>query len=171
MSHFKARAGIQKFCAAALLCALYLPSSLWAADKKIDLAVNGNKLDFLNSECPANPGFNGCVEVGRGSKNWIVWELDDAAVSAGWVLTGLQLNLQEIANPAIRQCAIDDLNVDPGTGFATDFRVQGNGKFGKVWDNNDCAVEYEVAYLVFARNERTGEEANSDPIIKNGGRN
>jgi hypothetical protein len=155
----------------ALFGVLIAPSTLWAADPKIDLAVQGNKLTFLNSECPSDPGYNGCVEVARGSKNWIMWELDHDAVRAGWVLTGLQLKLHQIADPAIRQCVLEDFNVDPGSGFANDFQVQGNGRFGQNWDNNDCPMEYEVAYLVYARNEQTGEEANSDPIIKNGGRN
>lgn len=156
---------------AALLSTLLLSPGLWAADPKIDLAVRDGKLVFLNSECPSNPGLNGCVEVARGSKNWIMWELDSDAVRAGWVLTGLQLNVQDIGDPSIRQCAVDDFNVDPGSGWARNFKVQGNGKFGQNWDENSCEQEYEVGYLVHARNRETGEEANSDPIIKNGGRN
>lgn len=171
MSLFKAKAGISKICAVALLCVLYTPSSLWAADKKIDLFADGDKLKFKNSECPASPNLKGCVKVGKGSKNWIKWELDKNSARAGWVLTRLELKLDQIADPAIRQCVIDDLNVDPATGFALDFRVQGNGKWAKNWDNNDCQVAYEVAYVIYARNTVTGKDADSDPIIKNGGRN
>ncbi len=157
---------------AALVGALAVPSSLFAADPKIDLDVvssgGGAKLRFLNSACPSDPAYAGCVDVAKGSKNWIGWELSNEAWQDGWVITGLQLMMDD---PRLTDCIVRDFNVDPNTGYANDFRVQGNGKFGRNWDENSCDFAYEVAYLVFARNNNTGEEANSDPIIRNGGRN
>ena len=155
-----------------LLAVLLAPTALLAADPKIDLEVissgGGSKLQFQNSACPSDPGLAGCVEVAKGSKNWINWELSQQAWQDGWVITRLQLKLDD---PELTECIVSDFNVDPNSGIANDFRVQGNGKFGRNWDNNNCPHEYEVAYLVFARNNNTGEEASSDPIIKNGGRN
>ena len=154
------------------LAILAAPSSVFAADPKIDLDVvssgGGAKLQFLNSACPSDPGYAGCVDVAKGSKNWIGWELSQEAWQDGWVITGLQLMLED---PALTDCIVRDFNVDRNTGDANDFRVQGNGKFGRNWDENSCDFAYEVAYLVFARNNNTGEEANSDPVIRNGGRN
>lgn len=156
----------------AMVTIFLAPASLLAADPKIDLEIvstgGGSKLQFTNSECPSDPGFAGCVNVAKGSKNWIKWELSQDAWQDGWMLTGLQLILED---PALTDCIVRDFNVDPNTGQANNFRVQGNGQYGKNWDANDCEIAYEVGYLVFARNKHTGEEANSDPIIRNGGRN
>lgn len=155
-----------------IMASIFLaPASALAADPKIDLDVistgGGSKLQFTSSACPSDPGFAGCVNVAKGSKNWITWELSDDAWRDGWVLTGLQLILDD---PELTDCIVRDFNVDSGTGQANDFHVQGNGKYGRNWDANDCETAYEVGYLVFARNTNTGEEANSDPVIRNGGR-
>jgi len=159
-------------CAAFLgaVFALSLPLSSFADDPKIDLYVDGGKLRFMNSACPSEPGNLGCVEVARGSKNWIMWELDNSAVQAGWRLTTLQLNWDR-GNQALTDCVVADFNVDPGLGTAIDFQVRGNGSWARNWDDNGCEFAYTIAYLVSAENPTTGERANSDPIIKNGGRN
>ena len=154
------------WCLAVAFAATVPGTALFAADPKIDLGVSGNKLVFLNSACPSDPGLKGCVEVARGSKNWIMWELSNDAVSAGWVLTGLQMRMDD---PNLTDCIVRDFNVDPGSGWANNFQVQGNGRFGKNWDENSCHTAYEVGYLVYARNTQTGAEANSDPVIRNGG--
>ena len=163
---------VSRRCAAflAAILALSLPLSSLADDKKIDLYVEGGKLRFANSECPSEPSNLGCVEVGRGSKNWIAWELDNAAVQAGWALTTLQLDWDR-GNQALTDCVVADFNVDPYLGHAIDFQVRGNGSWARNWDDNNCGFAYTVAYLVSAENTMTGEKANSDPIIKNGGRN
>ncbi len=153
--------------ASALGLALLMPTAAFAADPKIDLYVDGGKLRFGNSECPSEPGLMGCVEVGAGSKNWIQWELAQNDWQDGWQLSGLQLSWD---GSVPVDCVVRDFNVDPGSGWANDFQVQGNGKWARNWDENDCEQSYVVNYRVYARNQNTGEEANSDPIIKNGGR-
>ena len=156
------------------LAILAAPSTVSAADPKIDLDVvssgGGAKLQFLNSACPSDPGYAGCVDVAKGSKNWINWELSSAATQAGWVLSAVRLDLNSLPSN-IRECAVHDFNLNPNTGYANDFRVQGNGKTGKLRDENDCETAYEINYLIFAENRETGEQANSDPVIRNGGRN
>ncbi len=172
MSHDNKNFHVRTAVITLLLVALATPASLFAADPKIDMDVvssgGGAKLRFLNSACPSDPAYAGCVDVAKGSKNWIGWELSQEAWQEGWVITGLQLILDD---PELTDCIVRDFKVDPNTGYANDFRVQGNGKFGRNWDENSCDFAYEVAYLVFARNNNTGEEANSDPVIRNGGRN
>jgi len=174
MSHFTTHDRIRKILHAGILAALISPGVLFAADPKIDIDVvqggGGYKLDFLNSECPDSPGYKGCIKVGTGSKNWIMWELTKKATRAGWVFSALQMDIDSLPSN-IRNCAIQDFNLDPGTGYANDFRVQGNGKFAKNWNENGCNTAYEVNYLIFAENRETGEQADSDPIIRNGGRN
>ena len=150
--------------------ALSLPLSSFAADPKIDLYVEGNKLRFKNSECPSQPNTLGCVEVGRGSKNWIQWELDNDAVRDGWVLTTLQLDWDR-GNQALTDCVVADFNVDPYLGHAIDFQVRGNGSWARNWDDNNCEFPYTVAYLISAEVPGTDRKATSDPLIKNGGRN
>lgn len=155
---------------AAVVLALSLPLSSFAADPKIDLVYKDGKLRFTNSACPSEPSNLGCVEVGRGSKNWIMWELDNDSVRDGWQLTTLQLDWDR-GNQALTDCVVADFNVDPYLGNAINFEVRGNGSWARNWDDNDCEFAYTVAYLVSAENTMTGEKANSDPIIKNGGRN
>ena len=163
---------VPRRCAAVLgfVLALSLPLSSFADDKKIDLYIEGSKLRFANSECPSEPGNLGCVEVARGSKNWIMWELDNASVGKGWKLTTLQLDWDR-GNQALTDCVVADFNVDPYLGHAIDFQVRGNGSWARNWDDNNCEFSYTVAYLVSAENPMTGEQATTDPIIKNGGRN
>lgn len=158
-------------CAAVLgaALALSLPVSSFAADKKIDLYVDGDKLRFSNSECPSEPDNLGCIDVERGSKNWITWELDNDAVRAGWVLTTLQLDWDR-GNQALTDCVVADFNVDPYLGHAIDFQVRGNGSWGRNWDDNNCEFSYTVAYLISAEIPGTDRKATTDPIIRNGGR-
>ena len=118
------------------------PATALAADPKIDLDIistgGGSKLQFTSSACPSDPGFMGCVNVAKGSKNWINWELSNEASRDGWVLTRLQLNLDD---PELTDCIVRDFNVDPNTGVANDFRVQGNGKYGRNWVPGVCAQQ------------------------------
>ena len=172
MSHGKASTFGRYSGLAVLLAVLSLPGSLWAADPKIDLYVEGSegnyKLRFLNSECPGEPNRLGCIKVAKGSKNWLQWEMDKDDWKDGWDFHALKLSWDD---PSLTNCIVADFNVDPNTGYANDFQVRGNGKFGRNRDENDCERPYEVNYRIYARNRETGEEANSDPIIKNGGRN
>lgn len=169
---FRKKVRLKTACLAAVIAAGMISEAAMAADPKIDLRVietsDGYKLEFLNSECPGDPAFMGCVDVARGSKNWIQWELDDSAWQDGWILEDLRLSWSD---QRLTNCIVHDFDVNPNTGYARDFRVQGNGKFGKLRDENDCEFAYEVNYLISARKKHTGDTANSDPIIRNGGRN
>ena len=172
MKHLRKNILIRTICRTAILAAMLMPLTVFAADPKIDLKIyesdGGYKLAFVNSECPSDPTFNGCINVAQGSKNWLQWEIDIDDWQDGWDLTALQISWSD---PQVATCAVKDFNLDPQTGDANDFRIQGSGKFAKNWDENDCAFAYEVNYRIYARNRNTGEEANSDPVIRNGGRN
>lgn len=165
------KALIKTICKVAVLGSVLFSGASFAADPKIDLKLvdtgDGYKLEFLNSECPGDPAYLGCVNVAKGSKNWIQWELDKKAWKDGWVFVDLRLNWSD---PQLTDCIANDFDVNPNTGYARDFRVQGNGKFAKLRDENGCDFAYEVNYLISARNKHTGDTANSDPIIRNGGR-
>lgn len=171
MIYLKDRFLIKTICRVAVVAAVVLPTTVFAADPKIDLRIvetgGSYKLEFMNSECPSDPAYLGCVDVAKGSKNWIQWELEDTAWQDGWVLEDFKLSWtdQQLTN-----CIVNDFDINPNTGYARDFRIQGNGKFGKLRDENDCEFAYEVNYLISARNKNTGDTANSDPIIRNGGR-
>lgn len=172
MFMFRKKVRFKTVCLAAVIATGMISEASMAADPKIDLRVietsNGYKLEFMNSECPGDPAYMGCVDVAQGSKNWIQWELDEADWQDGWVLEDLQLSWND---PQLTNCVVNDFDVNPNTGYARDFRVQGNGKFGKLRDENDCEFAYQVNYLISARKKHTGDTANSDPIIRNGGRN
>jgi len=172
MNIFDNQVRIKIICIAAVLATGLISEASMAADPKIDLQVvqtsNGYKLEFMNSECPGDPAYLGCVNVAKGSKNWIQWELDDTASQDGWVLEDLRLSWSD---QRLTNCIVSDFDVNPNTGYARDFRVQGNGKYGKLRDENDCEFAYEVNYLISARNKHSGDTADSDPIIRNGGRN
>lgn len=147
------------------------PASLFAADPKIDLKIVDNggkfKIVFENSECPSDPALLGCINVAKGSKNWLQWEVKQGDWQNGWDLSDLQLIWDD---PGLTNCIVNDFDVNPQTGYANDFRVEGNGKQGKVRDENDCEFAYEVNYRIYARNRDTGKMADSDPVIRNGGR-
>lgn len=172
MNIFSNKVRIKTICIAAVLATGLISEASMAADPKIDLQVvqtsNGYKLKFKNSECPNDPAYLGCVDVAKGSKNWIQWELDDKAWQDGWVLEDFRLSWSD---QRLTNCIVHDFDVNPNTGYARDFRIQGNGKFGKLRDENGCEFAYEVNYLISARNKHSEDMANSDPIIRNGGRN
>lgn len=167
MNRVRRKVRISIIFSAAALISVFLPGTLFAADPKVDLEIYSNgggyKLGFLNSQCPGEPNHMGCVNVAQGSKNWIQWELN----AEGWDLTALQIIWDD---DSLTDCVVRDFNVDPNTGYAKDFQVRGNGKFGRNWDENDCDRPYVVSYRIYARNRITGDEANSDPRIKNGGK-
>lgn len=174
MRFFERKVQIKSICIASIVAAGMLPFGLFAADPKIDVDVvsgaGGYKLVFRNSECPSEPGHMGCVEVAKGSKNWIMWELSNQAARDGWQLASLEMNLAGLADPALRDCAASDFDLDPSNGRANGFQVQGNGRSAKNWDENGCDVAYQVAYLLYAENPGMNQRANSDPVIKNGGK-
>jgi len=170
MTHSKARPGVIVTRAAVFLAALLLSSPLFAANPKIDLTVgevDGQpKLLFTSSACPS--GTVGEVCVGKGSKVFIMWELDKESNDKGWDLSGLSLSWSDDV-PV--DCVVADFNVDPQTGEALGFQVQPNGRDARNRDDNGCDEPYEVNYTISATHRTMDVTIDSDPIIRNGGRN
>lgn len=160
------------------LCML-LPVSAWAQNPHIDLSVTGSgdsaKIQFLNSACPQEPGNRGCVELGHGMQNHISWELDQDSWQAGWRLTALFFSPDgdhwgDSGYP-LSDCTMEDFELPPGdryTGQASTAEIRAGGKRLRIRDQN-----YNVCntwYRIFATNSN-GDQADSDPIIKNRGGN
>lgn len=168
MHHRKAIRFVSNTCAA-IAATLVFSTPLLAADPKIDLyvgEVNGQqKLLFGSTGCPN--GKPGEICVAKGSKVWIMWELDKASNDAGWELSGLRLSWDD---PLLTPCIVDDFNVDPQSGVALDFEVKPGGKEARNRDENDCTKAYEANYTISATHPTMGP-INSDPVIRNGGRN
>lgn len=172
MSQTKINVRIGTICFIAVFISMILPSTVFAADPKIDVQVvetgDGYKLRFLNSECGS--GELGCVDVAKGSKNWIFWELNAVSQDNGWVLTGLQFSDNgNWGGPLSNPCIATDFDADPHTGWALDFERHSNDHWARVRDENDCLNPYSVNYRLHAVNGQ-GDKADSDPVIRNGGR-
>ena len=162
----------------ALLCIL-LPISASAQNPHIDLSVTGSgdaaKIQFLNSACPQEPGNRGCVELGHGMQNHISWELDQDSWQAGWRLTALFFSPDgshwgENDYP-LNDCTMEDFELAGGdryTGQASSAMVVANGKRLRIMDLNKNVCD--TWYRIFATNIN-GDQADSDPIIKNRGGN
>lgn len=156
-----------------------LPVSAWAQNPHIDLSVSGSgdsaKIQFLNSACPQEPGNRGCVELGHGMQNHISWELDQDSWQAGWRLAALFFSPDgshwgENGYP-LNDCTMEDFELVDGdrhTGQASSAVVVANGKRLRIWDKNENVCD--TWYRIFATNNN-GDQADSDPIIKNRGGN
>ena len=155
---------------AAVAATLVFSTPLLAADPKIDLyvsEVNGQqKLQFKGTGCPN--GKPGEVCVAKGSKVWIMWELDKDDNDDGWELSGLRLSWDDAR---LTNCIVADFNVDPQTGEALNFEVKPGGKEARNRDENDCDQAYEVNYTISATHRVMDVTIDSDPVIRNGGRN
>lgn len=158
---------------------LTLSAQALAQNPHIDLTVVESagvaKMQFQNSACPQHPNDKGCVSVDRGNRSWISWEIDQASWQNGWRITELHFSPDgthwgESGYP-LMDCTVFDFGLtetDRMTGVASSAQSDGNGKRMKIWDenNNRC----ETWYRLFAENIDTGETADSDPVIRNGGR-
>jgi hypothetical protein len=136
---------------------------LMAQDKHIDVAVNGNKLVFQNSECPDRPNEMGCVLVERGNSPLISWELVGAG-SEGWTLSALQFN-----PVPLQQCTVDDFGLseaDRQTGIASTAQILANGKRLQIRDRNRNVCESQYTLIAVSSD---GRQIDSDPVIRNGG--
>lgn len=163
----------------AAVCVMLLPMSAWAQNPHIDLSVTGSgdsaKIQFLNSACPQEPGNRGCVELGHGMQNHISWELDQDSWQAGWRLTALFFSPDgnhwgENGYP-LGDCTMEDFGLpeaDRYTGQASTAMTVANGKRMRIWDENMNVCD--TWYRIFATNIN-GDQADSDPIIKNRGGN
>jgi hypothetical protein len=152
------------------LATLFISSPLLAANPKIDLTVGEvegqPKLLFTSTACPS--GKLGEICVAKGSKVFIMWELDKDSNDKGWDLSGLRLSWSDDV-PV--DCVVEDFNVDPQTGEALDFQVQPNGRDARNRDDNNCAEPYVVNYTISATHRDRDMTIDSDPVIRNGGRN
>lgn len=165
----------------ALLGALFLSQQALAQDKHIDVSVKQEggvyKLKFLNSECPDNPNYMGCIQAAHGSSPVISWALDDAS-SEDWVFTRLRFSPDGVhwgdsAHP-LDNCTVEDFELQPAdaaSGWASSAQVLANGKRLQIKDRNRnvCTTHYRL----FAAPKAGGAEIDSDPVIDNrgGGRN
>ena len=173
------KAGMTYCVRVAAVLFLLVPVSTWAQNPHIDLKVNGSgnsaKIEFLNSACPQEPDNRGCVELGHGMQNHISWELDQASWQAGWRLTALFFSPDgthwgENGYP-LADCTMEDFELTDGdryTGQASTSEVRANGKRMRIRDLNKNVCE--TWYRNFATH-LNGDQADSDPIIKNRGGN
>ena len=150
------------------------PGPLLAQNPHIDVTVRSSggvaEIVFLNSACPS--GQRGCVQMPRGERNWISWEIDQAAAQAGWTFDSLYFGTADKQTGDLKDCTMDAFGLsgaDRASGFASTAEVFGNGKRLRIWNENDreCITHYTLQ----AVNEDTGQTAESDPIIDNRGRN
>lgn len=171
---------------AGLLLALFslmLPGlALAQNDKDIRVEVvagtDGYMIVFKDNECP--PDWNeeaGCVYQRRGNSGRIRWRLDDTNLDKGWELEALYLGTAEktrgVDDHGQSGCLKDDFgmtNSDLSTGEVSSAKVHSGGKFLDIRNENVCRNEYYVHYTLTAVQPATGERAESDPIISNGGR-
>jgi hypothetical protein len=136
---------------------------LLAQDKHINVAVNGNKLVFQNSECPDRPNEMGCVLVERGNAPMISWELGGPG-SEGWTLSALKFN-----PVPLQQCTVDDFGLsdaDRQTGSASTAQIVSNGKRLQIRDRNRNVCESQYTLIAVSSD---GRQIDSDPVIRNGG--
>ena len=146
-----------------LLIGLALGDSLMAQDKHIDVSVNGNKLVFLNSECPDRAHEMGCVMAEYGSSPVISWELTGPG-SEQWSFSGLQF-----APIPLQGCTVTDFGLsdsDRQTGNASTAQIVANGKRLQIRDRNtsECITQYTLSAV-----STDGQRIDSDPIIDNRG--
>jgi len=134
-----------------------------AEDKHIDVTVNGNKLVFLNSECPERPADMGCVMAEFGNSPVISWQLTGAG-SEGWRLSRLEFNPVPLQDCTVEDFALTD--ADRRSGAASTAQVVADGRRLQIRDRNrnQCVTRYTL-YAV----SDGGAEIDSDPIIDNRG--
>lgn len=146
-----------------LLFGLAFSHVLSAQDKHIDVSVNGNKLVFLNSECPQRPNDMGCVMAEHGTSPMISWELSGTG-SEQWSFSGLRFS-----PVPLQDCTVVDFGLSEGdrqSGVASTAQIVSNGKRLQIRDRNtaECITQYTLSAI-----SADGRQADSDPIIDNRG--
>lgn len=135
-----------------------------AQDKHINVGVQGDKLVFLNSECPERPQDMGCVLADKGESPVISWRLD-GSVSPDWTFVGLRF-----APVPLQTCTVEAFNLtdsDQQSGEASTARIVAGGRQVQIHDRNN--VPCTTQYTLTARSS-DGTEIDSDPVIENRGR-
>lgn len=166
---------IQKTMALLLVVgALWLtPALVMAQNPHVDVAVRSSagvaEIVFLNSACPN--GARGCVQMPRGERNWVSWELDSASTQAGWTFESLYFGTADKQIGNLKDCTVSAFGLsdaDRSSGRASTAEVFANGKRLRIWDDNDS--ECITHYTLRAVNQASGQTAESDPVIDNRGR-
>lgn len=150
-----------------VLWAFFTCDALLADDKHIDVTISGNKLIFLNSECPESPEELGCVMAEHGNSPMISWELTGIGTEQ-WTFSGLRFN-----PTPLQDCTVEDFGLtqaDRQSGTASTAQIVANGKRLQIRDHNrnQCRTQYTLSAV-----STDGTHIDSDPIIDNrgGGRN
>jgi hypothetical protein len=146
-----------------LLCLVGASEALLAQDKHIDVSVQGNKLVFLNSECPERPGELGCVTAEYGSSPMISWQLTGAGTE-DWTFSGLRFG-----PTPLQDCTVEDFGLpesDRQNGNASTAQIVANGKRIQIRDRNrnQCVTQYTLSAI-----SSDGRRIDSDPVIENRG--
>lgn len=146
-----------------LLFGFAASNSSLAQDKHIDVSVNGNKLVFLNSECPDRAHEMGCVMAEYGSSPVISWELTGPG-SEQWSFSGLRFG-----PTPLQECTVVDFGLsgsDRQSGAASTAQIVSNGKRLQIRDRNtsECITHYTLSAV-----SSDGRQIDSDPIIDNRG--
>jgi hypothetical protein len=137
--------------------------TLLAQDKHINVAVQGNKLVFLNSQCSDRPGEMGCVTAEYGSSPMISWELTGDGAEE-WAFSGLRFN-----PTPLQDCTVSDFDLseaDRQSGNASTAQMVANGKRLQIRDRNrnECITQYTLSAV-----SGDGRQIDSDPVIVNRG--
>lgn len=150
------------------------PALALAENPHIDVAVTSSggvaEIVFLTSACPN--GRRGCVQMPRGERNWISWELDNDSAQAGWTFESLYFGTADKQTGNLKNCTVTAFGLseaDRSSGHASTAEIFANGKRLRIWDENDS--ECITHYTLRAVNKSTGQTAESDPVIDNRGRN
>ncbi len=154
---------IRSIIAGMLLLGVFVCNVTLAEDKHIEVTVNGNKLVFLNSECPERPSDMGCIMAEYGSSPVISWQLTGPG-SEGWRFSRL-----EFSPVPVQDCTVEDFaltGADRQSGLASTAQVVADGRRLQIRDRNrnQCVTQYTL-YAV----SNGGAEIDSDPIIDNRG--
>lgn len=146
-----------------LIVVMLLCNAAFAQDKHIDVSVQGNKLVFLNSECPDRPGEAGCVLAEHGSSPVISWELTGPGTEQ-WRFSELRFS-----PTPLQECTVDDFGLsaaDRQSGLASTAQVVAGGKRLQIRDHNRnvCITQYTLSAV-----SDDGRQIDSDPVIDNRG--
>jgi len=145
-----------------LLTGLFFETA-YAQDKHIDVAVQNDKLVFLNSECPERPAEVGCVTAEYNTSPMISWELTGPGAEQ-WSFEGLSFN-----PTPLQDCTVSDFGLseaDRQSGTASTAQVVAAGKRLQIRDRNKTAC---VSHYLLTAVSDDGRRIDSDPVIVNKG--
>ena len=162
----------------------FAPAAMAQAEQDLHMKVSvveadgKYKLEFDHKQCPQGIGKRkGCMYYAKGRRGVITWRLDQAAKADGWKFARLRFSRDGIEwgeeGRELLKCVMKDFGLsrqELKTGWVTSMKYSSDRTKMGLRNNNECEQEYEVHYRVWAVRP-DGERADSDPIIRNGGRN